>query len=499
MCETGTESGRLRTCSPIAASLIGNCIRRRFSPTSIFTPRTLASMRMQPGRRQDGLYLLLLGMSIVVLLTAYLLGTPTGAAQQDFRVVYNPARCLLRHYDPYQPDQVQRLLREEGRERPSESESDREIITRYLYPPTAFALTAPFAMLRWDTARRLWSLCSVGILLCAAFLAWDLSADYEPVLGGVMIGFLLANSEVLVVLGNPTGIVIGLCVTAVWCFLRQRLLLLGVVCLALSLAIKPQVAGLIWIFFLLAGKNFRKQALQSLIAFAALGLPVVLWVWQVSPHWISEWQSNLLVVSARGGPADPGPASTASHGAGQMICLQTVFSAFRDDPRFYNTASYLVVGPLLLIWIYLALRRSPSIAGALLALAALVPLSLLPVYHHVYDAKLLLLAVPGCALLWQEQSPRRVLAVLVTSAALFLTGDIPSSFLFQVADTALSAHHAGSQFRQLVVSLPIPLVLLGMAVFYLHAYWTHSEQAIRPAVPGKRTPPGIQNERSAPA
>lgn len=436
--------------------------------------------------------MLLLGMSVVVLLTAYILGTPTGAAQQDFRVVYNPARCLLRHYDPYQPDQVQRLLREEGRERPSESESEREIITRYLYPPTAFVLTAPFATLPWDIARRLWSLCSVAILLCSAFLAWDLSANYAPVLGGVMIGFLLANSEVLVVLGNPTGIVIGLCVTASWCFLRQRFSLLGVICLALSLAIKPQVSGLIWIFFLLAGKSFRKRALQSLIAFAALCLPIILWVRQVSPHWMSEWQSNLLVVSAPGGPADPGPASAASHGAGQMVCLQTVFSAFRDDPHFYNAATYLVVGPLLLLWIYLALRRSPSMPGALLALAAVVPLSLLPVYHHVYDTKLLLLVVPGCALLWKEQFPRRVLAVVGTSAALFLTGDIPSSFLFQVADTALSANHAGPQFRQLVVSLPIPLVLLGMAAFYLHAYWTHSGLSIRPAEPEKRTQPAFK-------
>jgi len=77
-----------------------------------------------------------------------------------------------------------------------------------------------------------------------------------------------------------------------------------------------------------------------------------------------------------------------------VLDLQTVISVFRNDPRIYNPASYLICGLLLLAWIFVTVRSRPSRARVWLALAAISALSMLPVYHRQYDAKLLLLTVP---------------------------------------------------------------------------------------------------------
>ena len=141
-------------------------------------------------------------------------------------------------------------------------------------------------MLPWGPAHLLWMALTMGSLILASFLIWNIGADYAPIFSGVLIGFLLANSEVVVVFGNSAGIVVSLCIVAVWCFLRERFVPAGILCLAIGLATKPQDAGVVWLYFLLAGGVYRKRALKTLLALVALRLPVVLWVWHVSPHWM---------------------------------------------------------------------------------------------------------------------------------------------------------------------------------------------------------------------
>ena len=69
-------------------------------------------------------------------------------------------------------------------------------------------------------------------------------------------------------------------------------------CLGLSLAIKPHDAGLVWLYFVLAGGAYRKRALESLAITAVIGLTAVVWVWHVAPHWMHDWSANLATISA---------------------------------------------------------------------------------------------------------------------------------------------------------------------------------------------------------
>jgi hypothetical protein len=435
---------------------------------------TLRAVRIKMSKaRRDGLYLLLLG-SLVAVSLGSLLSNASPVSVVDFRVVYYPARCLIQHCDPYSESAVLQVVQTEGGERPSDH-GNANHFARYLYLPSAFFLTVPFAMLPWGLAHTLWIGLIEGGLILAAFLMWNLGADYSPAVSGALIGFYLANCEVLIVLGNIAGIAIGLCLVGVWCFLRDRFVIGGLLCFAVSLAVKPHDSGLVWLFFLLAGGVYRRRALQTLLAAVVLGLPGTLWAWRVSPNWMQEMRSNLLAFSSHGNASDPGIALTGLHGLGMMVNLQTVFSAFWSDPHFYNLASYLVCGPLLLVWALVTVRSRSTASGAWLALAAIATLSLLPVYHRQYDSKLLLLTAPACAMLWTERGIVGWLALLLNGLGLIVTGDISWIAILSLIERLFaSAPSLSARILTNVQVFSAPCILLSLGVFYLWVYVARS-------------------------
>lgn len=424
--------------------------------------------------QKDGLHMMLLGCAAFLLL-GIALENAVPTSMSDFRELYFPARTLIRQSDPYRRSEVQRNYQAEGGVRQSDTGKEQQIATLNPYPPSAFILTAPVALLPFFPAQLLWMTFTMGSLVFASFLVWKLAEDTAPSAAGYLIGFLLANSEVLAITGSAAGVVISLCTVAVWCFVRGRFIWAGILCFTLSLAIRPHVTGLVWLYFLLAGGAYRKRALQTLVTLVAMCVPVVLWVWRVSPHWLDEMNANLRSYSLPGGINDPGPASSGGHGLDMVISLQAVVSFLVDDPRVYKAVSYLVCAPLLLAWAWITLRSQPSLRRVWLGLASIAPLSLLPIYHRQLDAKLLLLTVPACALLWAEGGRIGRLALLVTSAGFVLTADLPWAIVLGII-SRLHQPTSPSLGRMLLAAqvLPTPLILLVMAVFYLWAYATRS-------------------------
>jgi hypothetical protein len=154
-----------------------------------------------------------------------------------------------------------------------------------------------------------------------------------------------------------------------------------------------------------------------------------------------------------------------------IIDLQAAVSVFRDDPRIYNPVSYLVCAPLLLVWLVRTLRSCFSQQKAWFALAAIVPLTLLVIYHRPYDAKLLLLTVPACAMLWAEGGLIGRIALLLNTAGIVFTSDIPLAILVILAKKM----HVGTasileQILTVVLLRPASLILLAMAIFYIWVY-----------------------------
>ena len=92
---------------------------------------------------------------------------------------------------------------------------------------------------------------------------------------------------------------------------------------------------------------------------------------------------------------------------------------------------------------------------------------MLPTYHRPYDAKLLLLTVPGCAMLWAERGLIGWLAVIVTTSGILSTGDFPLALLSMLArNTHLPTAGVFGELITVVILRPTPLILLVVSIFY---------------------------------
>ncbi|MGA2277581.1 MAG: glycosyltransferase family 87 protein [Terracidiphilus sp.] len=419
------------------------------------------------------------GLSVI---WGYVIQTDHSIEMVDYKGVYYDTRCLLQHIDTFKEGEPLRAFLNDAGVRAPLSIAQRKILERNIYFPTTLILIAPIAMLPWGISHLLWMGLTAGCISIAAFLMWKAGGVDAPVISCSLICLLLANCEVLFGTGNLAGVAISLCIVASWCLISERIVLIGILCLAVSLAIKPHDAGWVWLYFLLAGGIYRKRALQTLLVTLGMAVPAILWVSSIAPNWLSELHSNLLEVAGADGLSNPALISITGLTANMVIDIQSIVSVFRDEPHFYNIVSYLLCGAMLLIWSFYTLRSKFSPQNAWLALAAVVPITIIICYHRPYDAKLLLLTVPACAILCAEGGPIGRLALLVNIAGFVLTSDITLAVLSNIYKNSSISSIAGvwGKILTVLVVRPAPLVLLAMAIFYL---WVYSRRAcILPAV-----------------
>jgi hypothetical protein len=128
----------------------------------------------------------------------------------------------------------------------------------------------------------------------------------------------------------------------------------------------------------------------------------------------------------------------------------------------------------MLVWVITTVRKRFSQETALFALASMAALSMLPLYHRLHDAKLLLLVLPAFAMLWARRGLVAWLALLITGAGIVFTDDIPVQLLaIYSANLRATTSGIAGLFLTLVLARPVPLILLALGVFYLWAYVRH--------------------------
>jgi hypothetical protein len=101
-------------------------------------------------------------------------------------------------------------------------------------------------------------------------------------------------------------------------------------------------------------------------------------------------------------------------------------------------------------------------------------------YHRPYDAKLLLLAVPGCAALWSRGGRIGKIGLGIMTAAIIATSDIPIAILSLLTRKMdLVAMPTWEKVLTLAISRPAPLALFLVAILFLGVMLFNSKVPIQ--------------------
>ncbi|QNI31477.1 DUF2029 domain-containing protein [Alloacidobacterium dinghuense] len=380
----------------------------------------------------------------------------------DFKQPYASARCLLFGCDPYSEAETAAQFVAAG----GNLQQDPKVFApdSALYPPSSLAVLAPIAILPYPVAHFLWLLlCGVSFSL-AALLISDLCRPYRSFPVVLLLAVFVATSAILIMLGQVSGIVISLAIIGLWCFLRERCAWLGILCLALSLTLKPHVAGLLVCYLLIAGKQYRAKFWRVVLVTALLSCIGIIWAatQPASRNWLPELQANLAGNTSSGNVGDPTPANPEAF---NIASLQSVTGEF-FHPHQAAFAAYLITTILLGVWLYATWRIPASESKHLLALAGLAAISILPIYHRQYDTRLLLLAFPAVAMLWQQRRVWGTAGLALMTLATLMTSH---SYLHLLETRVVHLAAGKGALVTILLMRPLPVLCLVLAIFFVAA------------------------------
>jgi hypothetical protein len=256
-----------------------------------------------------------------------------------------------------------------------------------IYPPTTFALVSPLTFLPWGWANLVWLLLGLTGVAATIFLLWRLCGSRTWDLRTMaFITFLLSFDPLHQAfhLGNVALLVVPLVFWAIFLAEREQYWRAGLA-VGIAASLKPQIGIWVLLYYLLQGR--KKVFLGALTAGAFVAAILLL---RPVPllNAISDYRANLQHWFAPGRPLGFTEGALPFHvNIIQVILYPIVHNAF---------AANLIAHTLFVsggaAWI-LILRRTKFSTPAPLAIASLVALSFVSLYHSVPDATILTLAL----------------------------------------------------------------------------------------------------------
>ncbi len=334
------------------------------------------------------------------------------------------------------------------------------------YPPGALAVFYPLRSLSPHTAAVLNLL--LGLVLCGTavwMLGCSLAETRREPRRFLLIVMALLWAPLLAGLhsDNVSVPLIGLLLMLCSDELLQTTWLTGLL-LGLTLAVKPQL-GIFFLVFLAVRRRWVALAIAVSVA-VSLTLCGVRLIGHVEPRWMADYLETQRFFNG------PGQWADVSYSEPRRYLLLNLQVALYPWLRSVPASRYLgmaVAGVLVAVW--LAIDRRARLRNDRLALAALLPIALVGIYHLYYDGALLLLCLSAVLMLRRSPAVWSVFALL----GMFLVR--PAPIYRCMPQRFLDGRVASPLWNSLGVGFSACLTLaVVIAMLWLYWRWTAGEE-----------------------
>lgn len=311
----------------------------------------------------------------------------------DFSLIWLSTRAWLVGESPYSVEATDRVwVKHSGETKPPENERIAAIL---VYPPSTFAVLAPWCWMEWHPSKVLWAATGYVLLVGSVVLLLGL-VGLSP--GGSAWWF--AGAAMLAMFPGHTGISVGQPVALVLFLIvwAQAMRVLGRwnasgVALGLASAIKPQI-GLLFLAYEV-GRGRWRTVIAGVLTLAGLAAVGVLVLRLYGIDWLPAWRENMRAFVLTDN-ADPSLANPLRY---HLVNLHVWLHAFMADVRVVNWMVWGAVGLLCAVFLAFDRFRAES-RSEMLSLSMVACASLMLVYHRGYDAVVLLIPAAMFAAKW---------------------------------------------------------------------------------------------------
>jgi glycosyl transferase family 87 len=292
----------------------------------------------------------------------------------------------------------------------------------------------------------------------------------------VFCAFVLALAPFHTGLAAGSIAIAVVAMTAVVCLAAERGqdIAAGVL-LAIAVSLKPQIALPFLLYFLLCR---RWRLAGTAMGIVALGAALaVLRLTIAGTPWVESYLYDNRMLFSRGSLGDFTEANPIRFG---LVNLQVLLYVILHDRAIANGLALAVAISAGLWWLFLLNRRSGS-GQHLLALSTLVVISLLPVYHRLYDASLLVFP-----LAWSlTELSGKIRSLGNITFCLILPFLVPGGTVLEQIQLSVSAGVRGAWWWNAMVMPHQVWVLVILSVVLLEAMRRTSNDAGAGSVPSE--------------
>jgi hypothetical protein len=306
----------------------------------------------------------------------------------DFSNVYSASRAWLAGQNPYDIDAVHRAW---DQSHPGRFLGKHEAVGlrdwAAVHPPSTLILLSPLAMLNAVPAHLIWMTSVLGLMVASFFALFSLSGIAWPSGRMLLVACALASAPIQCAIesGQPALPSAAMVILAVWAFSKDRQFLAGVL-LGLATCVKLQM-GLPFVAYYLFIRQWRIASVASLVFAVATLAAITRMETMGYSNWWLDWHKNIALTLEPGQVNDPRPGGPWRN---DMVNLQTLIDVVLHAQVAIDFCVLFVFIPLLTG--FLARVRPTKAAGQdLLALSLVSLLSMLPLYHRLYDGCLLMM------------------------------------------------------------------------------------------------------------